>query len=104
MEPFDHVEDAKKFVLGRLVATGLLNPRPCVICCIVVSPADPTLVYECNIYDGENALGDLKFTLEGQFTPFFLATYHGYYFRRGIYVDFTTNIGSVTVHYDPQAH
>jgi len=93
--------DAKRFMTKCVQVSSCLCIGPCVLCCVVISPEDATAIYECKIYDGEDATGELKFDIEGQFIPFEVTDGHGYYFSRGLYVALTTNIGNVTLHFDP---
>ena len=93
--------DAKRFETVCIQASQCLCVGPCVLCCVVISPEDATGVYECKIYDGQDESGVLKFDIEGQFIPFEVTDSHGYYFRNGLYVALTTNIGNVTMHFDP---
>lgn len=85
-----------------LEASGLITPGPSYIFAIDLSPEDATGVFQLDIYNGENNTGVHKFKLEGQFVPRHLCYHPPLYFRRGIYLAFTTNIGSVTIQFLPR--
>jgi hypothetical protein len=83
-------------------ASGLITPGPSYIFSIDLSPEDATLVWQLDVYDGENAAGKHTFCLEGQFVPRHLCYGTPLFFRRGIYLAFTTNIGCVTIQFLPR--
>ena len=83
-------------------ASALVTPGPSYVFIIDLSPQDPTAVFQLDVYNGEDATGIHKFKREGQFVPRHLCFSPPLYFRRGIYLAFTTNVGSCTVHFLPR--
>lgn len=104
MDPINEaiLELGKACSTVMLEASGLITPGPSYIFAIDLSPEDATLVFQLDVYDGENASGNHLFKLKGQFVPRHLCYSTPLYFRRGIYLAFTTNIGSVTIHFLPR--
>jgi len=82
-----------------LTASGQISPGPNYLFCIDLSPEDATAVWQLDVYDGETEDGRHLFKLEGQFLSRHLAFHPPHYLTRGLYLKFTTNIGSVTVQY-----
>jgi len=104
MDPINEakLELAEACSVVKLDASGLITPGPSYVFSIDLSPANATAVWQLDVYDGENAAGDHKFCLEGQFVPRHLCYGVPLFFRRGVYFAFTTNIGCVTIQFLPR--
>ena len=96
------LELGKACSLVMMTASGQITPGPSYIFSFDLSPDNAAAVWQLDIYNGENAAGEHKFCMEGQFVPRHLCYSTPLYFRRGIYVALTTNICSVTVQFLPR--
>lgn len=94
-------DDCRKWQVQEIHVTAMVCKGPSAIAHIHVVPENPALVYFCDIYDGENAMGALKFDIRQQFTAYDENPTVPFYFERGIFVNFTQNVGSVTIQFNP---
>lgn len=93
--------DPRKWSLIELTASGLVCKGPSCVGYIHVCPFAPGTAYLCDIYDGESNMAIHKFAVEGQYESHDEKPVIPFYFERGIYVDFTAEVGSVTIQFNP---
>lgn len=89
----------QQITLGRVIATGRVTDKPCLINSICgIGLASTSNVY--TVYNGHDTTGEIKFRLVcGSYAPDFRLFAPPLYFAHGIYIEFTTNGEEVAVQY-----
>lgn len=101
-KPTDLLEaDPRKWSLVEISGSAMICKGPSCIGHIHVSPETPKTAYICDIYNGESVMAELKFSITGVNDAHDESPVIPFYFERGIYVDFVSHVGSVTIQFNP---
>lgn len=95
------VEASKDWSFERITSSRVLCKGPCLVHFVLADPSNAANASSLTVYDGESTNGDLKFVLESKFANPCCTFPLPAYFRRGLYIDLTTNVESCTVQYLP---
>jgi hypothetical protein len=95
------VENAKEWTLEEVAASRCLCVGPCLFQFIACVPTNVAAAVQADVYDGQDDQGNLKVTIKFQYACPCCKLPQPSYFRRGLYVNLTTNIGKAFVQYLP---
>lgn len=95
------VDDSKEWVLERVTESRCLCVGPCLFssCLPVATNVNAALLID--IYDGQGDQGDLKCSIHQIYTFPCCSPPFPAYFRRGLYVNLTTNAAAACIQYLP---
>lgn len=95
------VANPKEWFLERTSISRCLCVGPCFFQFLSVVPTSTQSDIVVKVYDGQNTSGDLKLTVKCLYSHNPIPLPHPAYFRRGLYVDLTTNAAEATLQYMP---
>jgi len=95
------IESSKELALDRITSSRMVCKGPCLVYFLLSEPVDVATALILTVYDGENDQGDLKLKIKTQYGSCCCSLHQPAYFRRGLYIDLTTNLSSCSVQYLP---
>lgn len=95
------VEDAKEWQIDCFTTSRCLCVGPCLVQFVNVIATDVAAMVQIDIYDGQNNQGTLKCTVKSQYASPCCSFPRPAYFRRGLYINLTTNATGACVQYLP---
>jgi len=95
------VEDAKEWSLEKVVKSRCVCVGPCLVHWMIPVATNVSAALEVNVYDGQDDQGKLKITIAQIYTFPCCSLPEPAYFRRGLFVDLTTNASGLCIQYLP---
>lgn len=83
--------EANKLISKLFSTEGLVIPKPCWLCSIIIFPAE-VLSSLIRVYDGWNTTGKIILDLSGnQYKADIVILRHPIFFGKGVFVEFVSN-------------
>ena len=95
------VKDPKEWFLERTTKSRCLCVGPCFFQFLNVEPTSTQSDILVKVFDGQNDQGEHKLSINDLYSHSPVSLPQPAYFRRGLYVDLTTNAGAASVQYLP---
>jgi len=95
------VKDPKEWFLERITSSRCLCVGPCFFQFLNVEPTSTQSDVLIKVFDGQNDQGEHKVSISCLYGHGAILLPQPAYFRRGLYVDLTTNAGAASVQYLP---
>jgi len=97
----EFVKEPKEWFLERTTTSRCLCVGPCLFQFLNVEPTSTQSDILVKVFDGQNDQGDHKLSISDLYSHCPVSLPHPAYFRRGLYVDLTTNAAAASVQYLP---
>lgn len=95
------IKDPREWNLERVTGSRCLCVGPCLFQFISVVPTSTQSDILVKVFDGQNDQGRQKVTIKDVYSHVPVALPQPAFFRRGLYVDLTTNVSEATLQYMP---
>jgi len=95
------VQDPKQWFLERITANRCLCVGPCLFQFLNVEPTSTQSDILVKVFDGQNDQGNHKLSISDLYSHCPVHLPQPAYFRRGLYIDLTTNAAAASVQYLP---
>ena len=97
----EFVQEPKEWFLERTTTSRCLCVGPCLFQFLNVEPTSTQSDILVKVFDGQNDQGDHKASISCLYGHGAILLPHPAYFRRGLYIDLTTNAAAASVQYLP---
>jgi len=97
----EQVKDPKEWLLERITTSRCLCVGPCFFQFLNVEPSSTQSDILVKVFDGQNDQGDHKLSISCLYSHSPVPLPQPAFFRRGLYVDLTTNADAASVQYLP---
>jgi len=95
------IEDAKEWSLECITSSQCLCVGPCLYQGVNCQPTDVAAASVVTVYDGQSDQGKTKCIIKSQYACAFCCMPQPVFFRRGLYIDLTTNADGACVLFMP---
>jgi len=95
------VKNPREWLLERITTSRCLCVGPCLFQFLNVEPTSTQSDILVKVFDGQNDQGDHKLSIDDVYSHCPVALPEPAYFRRGLYIDLTTNAAAASVQYLP---
>jgi len=97
----DVIKDPKEWFLERTTISRCLCVGPCFFQFLNVEPTATQSDILVKVFDGQNDQGDHKISISDLYSHSPISLPQPAFFRRGLYIDLTTNAAAASVQYLP---